>query len=587
VSRSARENVAAFWDEHVRAWLDGDDPMRFPLDSWYSSYRGRDKGTVTRDGFVEPYQGHLAGDSAVPRVVLLALNPGRYFPDLQSRTGLFADEIRSMGSYSRWVVSHPYDRDPWLAAYGPNRFYRARLDFMRRWLEEPEATYDDMLMFELYPWHSTNVTASMKPPASVIDEFVWQPIAELPVDLIFAFGSPWTAVAEGLKLPEVVRLGAGGLDYGSAVATRAVRVHDLPSGQRLVIEWHSGSALPPSAVELHRLRHALARHLSSDTMTTRATFDTQPVATMADTVLNEANGRIAEAPTGQVRCTRRMPQRLRIAAEAQAGRGEQTNRWNRATWSRTLPEFRHVFDALPDTIRREDVRTLAQTVRSERDALDLFVAAMVWGHGTTGYGAWRTVRVMEQNPDAAEILLDVRNRVLSQGGAAAFRFLASHRLRYLGVAFATKYLYFCDSLEAREPALILDAVVQNWLRTHAQWLVSLDWSVEGYREYIACVQAWAAELGVAASTVELAMFQDQVGRRSQWYPDPEPRLDASAPTASSTEDVADVLEALTDLEDLMSQLPTLQQEDTLADLAQLMRSLRRIVRDQSPPEFRG
>lgn len=55
-----------------------------------------------------------------------------------------------------------------------------------------------MLLFELYPWHSTSVTAAIRPPAEIIDQFVWQPIAELPAQEVFAFGAPWTRLAVSL-----------------------------------------------------------------------------------------------------------------------------------------------------------------------------------------------------------------------------------------------------------------------------------------------------------------------------------------------------------------------------------------------------
>ena len=74
---------------------------------------------------------------------------------------------------------------------------------------------------------------------------------------VFAFGRPWHALASALGLPLAAALGAGGDDYGSAVASRAVRVYALNSGQRLVVEWHSGSAGPPSSEEIALLRRAL------------------------------------------------------------------------------------------------------------------------------------------------------------------------------------------------------------------------------------------------------------------------------------------------------------------------------------------
>ncbi len=112
-------------------------------------------------------------------------------------------------------------------------------------------------MFELYPWHSTAVTAPIKPPSDVLDYFIWQPIAELDVEYVFAFGRPWEGVAERLGYPLVTALGLGGKAYGSSVPSRAVRLYELPSKQKLVIMWHSGSAGPPSKDEVEVLRAAI------------------------------------------------------------------------------------------------------------------------------------------------------------------------------------------------------------------------------------------------------------------------------------------------------------------------------------------
>lgn len=94
-------------DAHTAAWLAGEDPLTGNLSRWFRSYEGTGRGAVTRDGFVEPYQGDLLGREEQPRVVILGLNPGQYFPDLQSRQGLFAAEIKQAGSYSDWVRDHP------------------------------------------------------------------------------------------------------------------------------------------------------------------------------------------------------------------------------------------------------------------------------------------------------------------------------------------------------------------------------------------------------------------------------------------------------------------------------------------------
>jgi hypothetical protein len=174
---SARERVAGFWDQHVGAWLTGDDPMADPLPRWFASFQGHGAGLVTHDGFPEPYAGDLLGRVGLPRLVVLGLSPGVYHPRFQARDGIFADEIRQHGSHSAWMATGPYFRPPWTTEIGPNRYYRSRLSFAQRWLDDPTATQTDLLIFEAYPWHSTAVTAPMRPPPDVVDAFVWQPIA--------------------------------------------------------------------------------------------------------------------------------------------------------------------------------------------------------------------------------------------------------------------------------------------------------------------------------------------------------------------------------------------------------------------------
>ncbi|WP_446215547.1 anti-phage DNA glycosylase Brig1 [Micromonospora sp. IBHARD004] len=264
MTTSARERVAAFWDAHIAAWLKGKDQLPSRVLDWFDSYVGVGPGEATREGFPEPYHGDLLGLEHTPRMVVLGLNPGEFRPRFQARDGIFAKEIEQHGSYSRWTTTCPYNRPRWTLPHemGRNRYYQARLGFTRRWLQDPSADHRELLIFECYPWHSKSITAPLKPPPEVIEEFVWQPIAELPVQDVFAFGRPWDDIAQALGLREVGKLGFGGTDYGSAVHSRAVRIYGLSSGQRLVVEWHSGAAGPPSAKETALLRDALVKAAS-------------------------------------------------------------------------------------------------------------------------------------------------------------------------------------------------------------------------------------------------------------------------------------------------------------------------------------
>jgi 5-methylcytosine-specific restriction endonuclease McrA len=251
---SAQGRVADFWDELTAAWLAGEDPQPDPLPRWYASYKGRGEGKVTREAFAEPYVGDLRG---TPRMATLGLNPGQACPDFQARSGIFAREIRERGSYSAWAATSPYLGEEWLRVNRSNRYASSRLRFAREWLQDDEFAADQLLTLELYPWHSKRVTASIVPPADIIETFVWQPLADISVELVFAFGKPWLGVCDALGLPEVGRWGRDGVDLGSSVASRAAVAFALPSGQWVVVSWQSGYAGPPGSADALRLRERI------------------------------------------------------------------------------------------------------------------------------------------------------------------------------------------------------------------------------------------------------------------------------------------------------------------------------------------
>lgn len=189
--------------------------------------------------------------------MILGLNLGQACLDFQGRNGIFAREIRERGSYSDWAATSRYLGEEWLRVYGRIRYVDSRLRFAREWLQDQAFAADQLLTLELYPWHSARVTAPIRPPAEIIEEFVWEPLADIDVELVFAFGKPWLGVCDVLGLREVGRWGRGGVDLGSPVASRAAVAFALPSGQCVVVSWQSGYAGPPGSEDALRLRERL------------------------------------------------------------------------------------------------------------------------------------------------------------------------------------------------------------------------------------------------------------------------------------------------------------------------------------------
>jgi hypothetical protein len=272
-----------------------------------------------------------------------------------------------------------------------------------------------------------------------------------------------------------------------------------------------------------------------------------------------------------------IPDRLRYALsrwDDGGRRGQQPMWWRRRTWQTTLPEHQDLLASLPDNIGRAVAAERgAIAIDGQAEAVEAFVAAMVWGYGPIGYGAFRTARVLAENPQAPEILLEAAQRVRRDGGASAFAWLKEHRLRYLGVAFATKYLYFCNGPEsAPEPALILDRLVQRWMRQHAACPLRLGWHVGDYTRYLHLAGAWADELEIRSDEVEYLMFSDALseepGRRGAAAARPETEPDEG--------ETAAVMEAVDDAAAAFAALADVSTADT-EDFERGVRQLRRIL----------
>ncbi|MFB9931305.1 hypothetical protein ACFORO_42880 [Amycolatopsis halotolerans] len=194
-------------------------------------------------------------------------------------------------------------------------------------------------------------------------------------------------------------------------------------------------------------------------------------------------------------------------------------RWSREAWRKYFPSQHAFLDALPEQIDRAEATRHAAHATTPEGAERAFLAAMIWGYGRVGYGPWRTARVLTENPHAVDRLAEVAVVAREQGGLAAFRDLASQPLRYLGVAFGTKYLRFVTAAHTSDKAPILDAVVRRWVSTHTGLHLMIDeWRPAVYEKYVALLTSWAAELGLATDTVEELIFRSAVSREGsgQW-----------------------------------------------------------------------
>jgi hypothetical protein len=273
----ALHRLELMWDEVVRKFLDGAPPWTQELRPWVDAYRGATPATKRVDeAMPEPFNGRL---DRKPKAIMLALNPGNAFmgketwmgrqpmPDLQSRRGRFAEQIKeSDGSYTMWA-RQPFD---WPALNGgsPHPFVTSRMRFANDWILEETVEPDEVVWFDLYPWHSKSwnfIDVRHAEVQNLIETYVAQPIAALDSDWTFAFGKPWFDVLPAIGFDKVVEIGGATRDlWDNQTPSRVVGVFaSRTSGCRVIAMRHSGSAGPPKQSEVASLRRYLESTLEA------------------------------------------------------------------------------------------------------------------------------------------------------------------------------------------------------------------------------------------------------------------------------------------------------------------------------------
>lgn len=221
---------------------------------------------------------------------------------------------------------------------------------------------------------------------------------------------------------------------------------------------------------------------------------------------------------GETPKTTEVPPRLVAEVEqltAQHHVREQAIGWRRDHWNTPkLSRFQSHLDAIADASRPGESDLLCIERRhvfnlADGDAVPLFLAAMVWGYGTVGYGPERVGEIARvAGAEFAPRLERQRDAALRGPAASWTSFKRSNRLFGLGPAFASKFAYFAafERSDAELRPLIVD-LNTSW----AMWdLVELPRSVElkgNYLKYVEDAHHWAALHNWRADEVEWALFE--------------------------------------------------------------------------------
>lgn len=203
--------------------------------------------------------------------------------------------------------------------------------------------------------------------------------------------------------------------------------------------------------------------------------------------------------------------------------------WLPAGWREALhdcPAVLAQLDKLPARINRNDVCSVVTENLERDDALSAFVPAMIWGYGDVGYGPDRVRWVLTGiktkaayksavDSDVALKLKDAVRIVRGDGPVAGFRHMNNAgRIKHLGPAFFTKWLYFASATSGSDDANaapILDKRVKEWLTEHADVTLDINKTVD-YQRYVDLLREWGSPYGWTPVQVEKAIFGLATGR---------------------------------------------------------------------------
>jgi hypothetical protein len=194
--------------------------------------------------------------------------------------------------------------------------------------------------------------------------------------------------------------------------------------------------------------------------------------------------------------------------------------WNADAWRSGFsshPRGREQLDVLaaslpqwPGTDPRWRLITRGDVFASNEPLL-IFLAAMAWGFGPTGYGWRRTLDILTAAGDDAVVnAMRTLQRAHSEGGPEAvwkaFSADGTAKVNGLGTAFASKIAYFtCYDRQRGAGPLIADRNTA-W----AFWALADVWdsrtSATLYARYVAAATEWAMTLSSRPDDVERALF---------------------------------------------------------------------------------
>jgi len=225
--------------------------------------------------------------------------------------------------------------------------------------------------------------------------------------------------------------------------------------------------------------------------------------------------------------------------------------WSPEPWLNALGDLPHTREYLEDLAKRMTEK-YGQPAVSRNDVFDevrtqisadrihlAFIVVMIWGYGTTGYGAHRTSEILRQSETAEggrlsdQVIESLKKSadLAASGSPGTHSFYVLNnrptKIAGLGPAFFTKWLSFASmhNNPDEDSALpILDDVVAVWIKRHTSSEDSpgLDLdpqksqATRRYHQYLQLLDSWRSELpyNYTRTQLERAIFSARAWDKS-------------------------------------------------------------------------
>lgn len=179
--------------------------------------------------------------------------------------------------------------------------------------------------------------------------------------------------------------------------------------------------------------------------------------------------------------------------------------WPQTKWITAFPQYANLFSTAPKLLTRDFVGEKAQQLIKTGDPLSAFLISMAWGYGMTGYGRYRTNKVIK-NTGFIDVLKRSGELAMTGDPVSAFKVFEVAKPSGIKVAFATKYLYFASRGLTKE-ALILDSIIVKYLKESTGCRYKLmQFRSDDYADYLDFMEVQARANSISAGNLEEAIF---------------------------------------------------------------------------------